>query len=150
MPHKDRDKRLAYSRGHHLVHRPSPLPVQQEAGLPPRGAVSYSEDGERIQCHVCGRWLGGLPSHISRAHDMTAAEYKEAYGLARGQSLWSPACAEKQRQAALARGLGDVGRKAVEEFGAPGPRPKGIANRLSSRVNESKVRKGKYRGRDKY
>jgi hypothetical protein len=47
-----------------------------------------SEDG-KLQCHVCGEWFEQLPTHISRKHKMTGAQYREKYGLFRSTALKS-------------------------------------------------------------
>ncbi len=59
--------------------------------LPTPGSISpmygelgvRNEDGERVECHVCGGWYRALPAHIWRQHDLTADEYKAAFGLSR-------------------------------------------------------------------
>jgi predicted transcriptional regulator len=140
MPYRDRAARLAYADRYHAAHRPAPQPAPQRDGsLPPRGILAVDDDGSRVQCHECGRWFGGLPAHI-RTHGLDADRYKERYDLARGLSLWSPQYQERQRQAALARNLGDVGRAALEEIG-PSPRPAGITDRLSSRLRYSAAKR---------
>lgn len=40
-----------------------------------------ASDGERVQCHICGRWYISLASHVYQAHDMLADEYREQFGL---------------------------------------------------------------------
>lgn len=141
MPYRDRERRLAYHKEYLAKVRPSPAPERQRSGdLPPRGILAVDDDGERVQCHECGRWFGGLQTHV-RVHGLDAALYKERYGLARGLSLWSPRYQERQRQAAIARGQGEIGRQALAEIG-PNPRPAGIPNRLSSQIAESRAHKG--------
>jgi len=54
-------------------------------------------DGERIQCHICGRWYKSLSSHAWHSHGFTADEYRLEYGLNRGQSLISNETAKKYR-----------------------------------------------------
>lgn len=44
-------------------------------------------DGVRNQCHICGRWYKGLGSHVVRAHDMTAEEYRTTFEIKVTQSL---------------------------------------------------------------
>lgn len=51
------------------------------------GIVERDETG--VMCHECGRWLGGLAYHVSRAHDMTVAEYREVHQLPATVSLVS-------------------------------------------------------------
>ncbi len=41
------------------------------------GAVTYSKDGQRIQCHFCGKFFQALGTHISFFHELTGPEYKE-------------------------------------------------------------------------
>lgn len=145
MPHKDRHAYLAYLAQHHAEHRPPPRPQPQDRGdLPPFGVLVVDELGERVQCHVCGRWYRGLVSHV-RIHGLDAARYKEQFGLARTRSLWSPAYQERQRQAALARDQGAVGRAALAEIEYVG-RPSGLDNRLDSRLSFSAAKRGAYRG----
>ena len=38
-------------------------------------------DGQKLQCHICGRWYNGLGTHIFRAHDMSGWDYKETFEL---------------------------------------------------------------------
>ena len=97
MPHKDRDARLAYLRAWKARNRPPPVPASQPApGLPPLGVMTFSADGEQVQCHACGQWLGSLNSHIRR-HGYDARSYKEAFGLPRTISMWPPATKARQR-----------------------------------------------------
>jgi len=104
----------------------------------------FSASGDKVQCHVCGRWLGSLNTHV-RMHGLDAETYKETYGLARTASLWPPALKDKQRAAAIERGQGDIGREHLPSY--PG-RPKGLTNRLAVRIEASESRKGRYqRGR---
>lgn len=148
MPHKDRKARLEYLKQHHAKKRPSPSPVGQGEGLPPLGQVITSEDGMTVQCHICGGWFKSLPSHIRLAHEITAADYKEEFELARGKSLWSPHYQEVQRQAALARNLGEAGRAQLLKIG-PNPREKGVKNRLSSKIKYSAAKQGTFQGRER-
>lgn len=123
-------------RAYHDEHRPSPTPIPQpDPSLPPFGALIADDDGARVQCHVCGRFFGSLVRHV-RIHGYDAERYKEAFGLARGTSLLSPATAAKQRSAALARNQGEVERQALAQL-HPNPRPIGIPNRLGSRITSS-------------
>jgi predicted transcriptional regulator len=146
MPHKTREARLKYAAEYHAVHRPSPSPVpQSRPGLPPLGTVRFSESGERVQCHVCGSWHRSLNGHV-RAHGLSVAEYKEAYGLARSLSLLPPSQQARQRAAALARGFGESGREVLRSLPRP-PQPAGPEVRLSSRIRSSEAKKGTYRGR---
>lgn len=140
MPYRRREDHQRYMRGYHERTRPTPAPEPQASGaLPPRGQVIADDDGERLQCHVCGAFKAGLLSHARLAHGITGDAYRERFGIARTLSLWSPAYQAKQRAAALERDQGGVGRQVLIEFGLPGnsSRPKGIDTRLTSRIRSS-------------
>ena len=70
---------------------------------------------------------------MRQLHGLSGDEYRERYGLARGQSLYAPAYQEKLRAAALARDQGAVELAALREAGVPGRRP-GRDTRLSTRI----------------
>lgn len=40
-----------------------------------------ASDGERVQCHICGRWYISLANHVYPAHGILADEYREQFGL---------------------------------------------------------------------
>lgn len=42
-----------------------------------------------IKCFICGRELNFLPSHLQRAHGVTAQQYREAYDIPQGEPLAS-------------------------------------------------------------
>lgn len=146
MPYKDRRARLVYSAKHHAEHRPSPRPQPQARGdLPPYGVLVVDDMGERVQCHVCGRWYAALSAHV-KGHGLDADRYREQFGLARTRSLWSPAYQERQRKLSLGRNQGAVGRAALATIAYVG-RPPGLENRLDSRISYSAAKRGTYRGR---
>ena len=74
-----------------------------ESGEPyyaPIGRMRY--DGDRVQCHLCGRWLkkvGG--SHLIAAHGITTAEYREMFHLYTSTSTIAPETAERKRASML-------------------------------------------------
>lgn len=147
---QQRKARLARITAHHALYRPSPQPIDRD-GLPPLGVMRVSEDGTRVQCHVCGRWLKSLNAHLQR-HDMDAVEYKATFELSRGASLLPPATQQRYRDAAIARGQGNLGRLYLDVINAQPSlqigRPRGVPTRLGSRIVASKVRKGRYRRKD--
>ena len=66
------------------------------------GEMRY--DGDRVQCHLCGRWfkmVGG--NHTISAHDMTVAEYRELFRLNGNVSTVAPETAERKRETMLAQ-----------------------------------------------
>ena len=120
--------------------RPAPRP-QADPALPPLGEP-VADDGSRLQCHACGRFYAGLALHGRHGHGLTPEQYRERYGLARGQSLYAPAYQAKLRAAALARDAGAVGAAVLRAVRAPA-RPPGRAHRLATRVAASATRKGR-------
>ena len=65
------------------------------------GAIVFDGKTDKIQCHFCGEWLGSLPHHLRREHNMTASEYKERVGLLQTTALIS----ESARAKLIASGL---------------------------------------------
>ena len=66
------------------------------------GQMRY--DGDRVQCHLCGRWLkmvGG--SHLIAAHGITVAEYREMFRLHGNDSTVAPEVSERKRRAMVAQ-----------------------------------------------
>ncbi|MDK8844649.1 MucR family transcriptional regulator [Corynebacterium striatum] len=70
------------------------------------GRYGYLDgDDTHIICHECGGLYRALAPHLIKAHDMTAAEYKEAHGLPRGMGLVAP----ETRRAKSRQALSHVG-----------------------------------------
>jgi hypothetical protein len=142
VPYKDRQTRLDYLRRWKLKKRPAPQPIpQSDAELTPRGMVEFSPDGTKVRCHCCGGWYGALNTHM-RLHGLDAKSYKDLYDLPRTASLWPPAVQAKQRDAALARDQGSVGRNNLPHDGSG--RPPGQDARLGVRIAASRQRQGIY------
>ena len=63
----------------------------------PIGSLPVSDDGQRVQCHLCGRWYRLLSgSHLQRAHGWTSEAYRETFGLAARHALQAPALSARQ------------------------------------------------------
>lgn len=71
------------------------------------------DDGTSVLCHECGHRYRSLGAHVSRAHGMSAAEYKKAHGLSRSRSLATTALRETFSQHASAR-VGTAGWQRFE------------------------------------
>lgn len=68
----------------------------------PIGRMNY--DGDRVQCHLCGRWLkmvGGV--HLLSAHDLTLDEYRDMFQLHKNVSPAAPQTSERKRSTMLAQ-----------------------------------------------
>lgn len=62
---------------------PSDIPVAFGA----LGTLEEDASGQR--CHLCGDWFRALHKHVYHTHDLTPDEYRSAFGLAYGQSLYA-------------------------------------------------------------
>ncbi len=105
---------------------------------------SVEESGDKVQCHICGKWFRNLGLHINRGHKMECDDYREAFGLARSYALCSSAFSAQQNKIHGARiaALGSKGRaklKALtsEELAAQAK----IKRRKSTHIKNSENRK---------
>jgi endogenous inhibitor of DNA gyrase (YacG/DUF329 family) len=48
-------------------------------------------DGDRVECHACGRWFRLLASHVFQVHGLFADEYRSIFGLRATTGLAGPA-----------------------------------------------------------
>ena len=93
-------------------------PARPEPAVPVRRSVTP----EHLVCLVCGQKVRTLKRHLSVAHGLTPAAYREAFGLKRDYPLVAPAYGE--RRAAIARQFGLGGsRRAPVAPPAPEPAP---------------------------
>lgn len=53
------------------------------------GTLSFTKDGTKVQCHICGELVEQLAWHARRAHSLTPEQYRNAFDLAKGTSLIS-------------------------------------------------------------
>jgi hypothetical protein len=63
------------------------------------GAVGTTPDGEKLECHICGKHFARLSSHIGAAHSINAQEYREKFSL----GATTPLIAEEPRKRYMAR-----------------------------------------------
>jgi len=57
-------------------------------------------DGEKVRCHICGRYFRYLANHVWRTHDMWADQYRAFFGLNVTTGLVGPATRALQAQIA--------------------------------------------------
>lgn len=76
-----------------LVPRPRPArTVRAVKAVLPDGTPAYApvgvvvRDGERVMCHLCGRWFRSVVAHL-RSHGWDHLAYRTAFGLQRGEPL---------------------------------------------------------------
>ncbi|MFJ9536912.1 MucR family transcriptional regulator [Streptomyces sp. NPDC101225] len=65
---------------------------------PDFGRLIRDENADTVLCHVCGRGFRSLGAHV-RVHDMTAAEYREEFGLLRSWPLSAHSLGQEQSHA---------------------------------------------------
>ena len=75
--------------------------VGDQDGFGIYGVLDVDEDG--VLCHECGLRFRSVGQHVYMAHEMTAAEYREAHGLPRMQALISPEVAARLSEIATER-----------------------------------------------
>lgn len=66
------------------------------------GLLSQDDSGHLL-CHVCGRGLLHLGTHMRRAHGLSADDYRERYGLTSGTRLVAERVRELMSQKWLAK-----------------------------------------------
>jgi hypothetical protein len=67
------------------------------------------QDGDRVRCHLCGRWLRMVAGqHLIAAHEMTTDEYRELFHL---DVTESTACTETSelKRASMLEQIADAG-----------------------------------------
>ncbi len=71
--------------------------MERKRGVKGYGKLLFGKDG-KVVCHFCGRAFHDLSKHVRQSHDMSADEYREAFGLNHSQSLISEQSREKRRE----------------------------------------------------
>lgn len=66
-----------------------------------QGTLAQTEDGEFVQCHICGKLAANLGSHVYNAHRMMADEYKQKFQLAKMTPLCSDTFSRKAKERTL-------------------------------------------------
>ena len=80
--------------------RPEPLGHLGDGGPYYAPVGQMRSDGDRVQCHLCGRWLkmvGG--QHLLAAYDITTARYREMFRLLVTTSTVAPDTQERKTTA---------------------------------------------------
>lgn len=114
-----------------------------------------ADDGEKVQCHLCGKWFTTLPLHLIKTHKTEIDKYKEQFGLNRTQPLVSKKHSERLAEIQTARlsqywGTFDLTELNNSKKGTTlKMRKQGAANVAATNVLESKVesQRSKMQGR---
>lgn len=82
---------------------------------PDFGRLIRDETADTVLCHVCGRAFRALGAHV-RVHGMSAAEYRQAFGLLRTRALSARSFSRKQSR--TRRAGYQASRETQERFAA--------------------------------
>lgn len=77
------------------------------------GALTETNDGEHVQCHLCGYFFKALGSHVVHKHQLKPRDYKIKFGLRIKDGMLSPV-ARKEAQVHYNK----FARKTPEEYRA--------------------------------
>lgn len=80
------------------------------------GALGQTENGGKVQCHVCGELFYNLGSHVVQSHKLRAREYREKYGLGRRTPLCSDQASAEYKARAVARWEGKTPKEQDEQI----------------------------------
>jgi hypothetical protein len=96
------------------------------------GEVAYDSDEDRVQCHLCGRWMRIIGGTHLRSHGWTLARYRAAFHLAESIPTCARGMSANLRQHAHAR----VGMRGFAEppADAGGPRRQPAEWRTLARI----------------
>ena len=130
-----------------LMHYKEPLKaVPKVLGFGYYGALSGTLDGEKIQCHICGKLYKAVGPHAQQAHKVLVNRYREMFDLARSTALISEKEREKRKQRTISwmktltkKDLQEIRRR--QKRGVRLYREKYIARRFKIRL-ETKNKRG--------
>lgn len=78
-------------------------PLGEPIGAGQWGILDENDDG--LLCHECGQRFQSLGPHTHQAHGISAAEYREAYGLPRSTRLATKRLRSRQSEYTRTKGL---------------------------------------------
>ena len=105
--------------------------------LAPAVPIKKSVMPDYIVCLEDGRKMKLLKSHLAKHHDLTPAEYRQRWGLAKDYPMTAPAYAAARSAMATSIGLGPkpaAAASAPEPAAAPVPEPAPVAPQPARRV----------------
>lgn len=117
-------------------------PALSESPVPAVGVAESISDPDFIISLITGEKLKTLKRHL-RTHGLTAAEYRERYGLPGDYPLVAPSYSQMRRSAAQKMGLGRRSDAGVPDSAEPGTTPSVPAERAAMAPASVKDRKTK-------
>jgi len=127
-----------------LKHYKEPLlAVKKKDGFGYYGAISISlDDGEKMQCHVCGKLYDHVGMHAYLSHDLRADAYRERFKLSPTTSLISEPMRQKLK-AQMIRRMANMSKKERVGFMAKARAGRALRGRYQPKESlESKNKKG--------
>lgn len=91
---------------HHALSGLSEGGEPEETKPEPVVSIRASKKNDKLICLVCGEGLKSLKRHLNTAHDMTPADYREAFNLPGDYPMIAPDYAAKRSELAKKIGLG--------------------------------------------
>jgi hypothetical protein len=74
----------------------------EDPAIPLHGELGrLTTAGDRLQCHLCGRFYVSLAAHVVQGHGMRADEYREIFGLNATTALVGPSLQAVRRATGL-------------------------------------------------
>jgi hypothetical protein len=58
-----------------------------EGGFGYYGIVGHTEDGSKLECHICGQLFEGLAAHVTQKHRLSLTQYKSKFRLSNKNTL---------------------------------------------------------------
>ena len=108
------------------------------------GVINYDNTG-RIRCEECGQYFDSVGCHVTKAHSMSARDYKLKHGLKLSKPITSISSTTKALKSAANR---SIDKQALVELGKSHRYVKGQSGRTSCSEQEKieiRQRTNKYR-----
>ncbi len=133
-----------------LKHYKEPLleiPIKEGYGY--YGAIQITLDGEKMQCHVCGKLFSNVSTHVRQAHKLSTKDYRDKFRLAKKTALISEAERARMKQNSILffNSLSEDERRAIKQKAKEGRRKYFESKRYENRIQpkeslETKNKKG--------
>lgn len=89
--------------GTYPIYKAKPPFMPSTTGFGYQGVVLWDSEADLIQCHLCGRWLKTLASHVHFNHRVPMDTYKEQAGIGRSTTILAFSVREKLSERMKAR-----------------------------------------------
>ena len=133
-----------------LVHKPLPqnpdiwvsVPNYKEPILPVAGGFgwyglqAYDWDGDKLMCHICGKFQNSIGKHSLQSHKLNPIDYRHKFGLLPRTSLSSKTSSAKRSEMTKAMfNNPDRKRVLISNLKHGGATPKLVTRGIAELVN---------------